>query len=79
MLPTVRQMLQAMSSLNTNGVDARSIQVVPPMSVAIRTPKPVASALTHDGVATNEVANSPQQQRSEESRQQPREKLSRTR
>ena len=45
MLPTVRQMLQAMSSLKTKGVDARSIQIVPPMMVASRTPKPVASVL----------------------------------
>ena len=45
MLPTVRQMLQAMSSLKTKGVDARSIQIVPPMMVAIRTPNPVASVL----------------------------------
>ena len=45
MLPTVRHMLQAMSSLKMKGVDARSIQIVPPMMVAIRTPKPVASDL----------------------------------
>ena len=44
MLPMVRQMLQAMSSLKTNGVAARTIQVVPPMMVAISKPKPVASA-----------------------------------
>ena len=45
MLPTVRQMLQAMSSLKTKGVAASSIHIVPPMIVAIRTPKAVASPL----------------------------------
>ena len=44
-LPTVRHTLQARSSLKTKGVAARSIQIVPPMMVAIKTPNAVASAL----------------------------------
>ena len=63
MLPTVRQMLHAMSSLKTKGVAASSIQIVPPMMVAIKTPKPVASALPMAAVATNQEADFPQQER----------------
>ena len=71
MLPTVRQTLQAMSSLKTNGVAASSIQIVPPMTVAIRTPNAVASALPMIGIATNEEPDSPQQHRREQPGQQP--------
>ncbi len=36
--PVVRQTLHVMSSLKTKGVAPRSIQTVPPMMVAVRTP-----------------------------------------
>ncbi len=44
MLPMVRQMLHAMSSLKTNGVAPSSIQTVPANTEAMSTPNALASA-----------------------------------